>query len=489
MGWDREADFVVIGTGAGGATAGFDLAMAGEQVLFLEEGGWYTRADYRPDFYSAVSRLWRDFGGQAASGRAVFPIAQGCCVGGSTAINTAIMHRLPFEVWDGWARDEGIRRWLPWDDLERAGASLERDLEIQPSLAPNFSELPLSAALRRLGWSYEAMPRAAPGCQGTTRCLQGCPTGGKWSMEASFIPRALAAGAQLQPRCRAERVLIEGGRAVGVEVIAADDAGAGNHRSVRQRIGARRAVLVAAGAVHTPLLLARSRLRSPHLGRHFQCHIGTNVVAEFTQPAADILGPILGCEVRDPSGLKFSSIQSVPLEILLGNVPAVGEPLADLLRRRERLALWNSSMPCIAEGRVGRALRGGASVRLTPSPPDYARVRSSVAQLARLFFAAGATRVYPQVHGAPRVLTDPVQLEAIGAVSLDGRNYTLNCCTSSAPAAWPSPRRRRRRSPLHVHGTERLLVVDASVSSSVTGGGPVAGDHDAGPPGSAAPLE
>lgn len=469
--WDEEADYVVVGTGAAGATAGFDLARAGRDVVLVEEGGWFRREDFRPDLYSALSRLWRDFGVQVALGRAMFPVAQGCCVGGSTTINTAIMHRLSRDTWEAWAADDGIRRGLPWEDLERAAETIEHGLGVRANVADRLPSLPLAAALDRLGWAYRAMPRAAPGCQETRRCLQGCPSGGKWSLERSFVPAALEAGARLLTGCRVVRVLRDGDAAAGIEAVRGHREPAIGSRRVRVR--ARRAVLIAAGAVHSPLLLKASGLRSPHLGRHFQCHIGTNVLAEFERPAAEIDGLGMGCEVRHPADIKFSSIQSTPPEIRFSYVPYVGRDLVSLIQRAERIAAWNTSLPCSSEGSVSRSPFGGATIRITPARADYERVRTGIAGLARLFFELGAVAVYPQIHGVPPRLGEPADLAAVTAASLEPRSYQLNCSHIFGTCRMASAGSDGVVDPsFQVHGTPGLYVIDASVFPSPVGTNP-----------------
>ena len=55
-----DADIVVVGTGAGGAAAGTELAEAGRDVLFVEEGGYHPTTSFNPYTTESVPRLYRD---------------------------------------------------------------------------------------------------------------------------------------------------------------------------------------------------------------------------------------------------------------------------------------------------------------------------------------------------------------------------------------------------------------------------------------------
>src|SRR5438067_13610280 len=62
------ADFVVIGSGAAGATAALELAKAGYSVAILEEGPWIRTRELGVDVRGALKTLFRDGGTQMASG-------------------------------------------------------------------------------------------------------------------------------------------------------------------------------------------------------------------------------------------------------------------------------------------------------------------------------------------------------------------------------------------------------------------------------------
>jgi choline dehydrogenase-like flavoprotein len=469
--WDSEADFIVVGTGAAGATAGMVLAEARQDILLLEEGGWYQTKDFTEDLFSTMAHLLRDFGAQVAYGRSVFPVMQASCVGGTTVINGAIVHRLPHQVYREWAKDRAIAKGLEWDNLERSALTIERDLGIKANLGPLLSGLPVTNALKRLGWRHQAMVRNAPECQHTGRCLQGCPSGGKLSMERSYIPRALTAGARLRARCRVERILIEQHRAVGVmaceRLDPKEDGG-----SRRLYFRARRGVVLAAGAVHTPLLLLRSGIRNPQIGRHFQCHPGTAVVALFDRPTVELEGPPMGHEILEFEGIKLAS-QTLPLELLPARLPACGRELTELLGRAKYLSAWTCTIKSTAEGTVKPSWGGRAHIRFTPSPEDMGCLRMATGLLSKFLFELGARTVYPGVWGLPAQLTSPDQLDLIERASLDPRDHSIVAGHLFGTCRLGSDPRRSVVGPdFQVHGIHGLSVIDASMFPSNIGVNP-----------------
>src|SRR5262249_15259336 len=120
-----------------------------------------------------------------------------------------------------------------------------------------------------LGYKHQPLLRNAPDCDGKGVCCFGCPTDAKRSTNDSYEPRALRAGANLLGGLRAERILVENGRACGV---LASFSGGQKHVTVRAK-----AVVVACGSLLTPVLLLRNGLcnSSDQLGRNLSIHPAT----------------------------------------------------------------------------------------------------------------------------------------------------------------------------------------------------------------------
>src|SRR5207244_11848883 len=107
---DRElaADAIVVGSGAGGATAAARLRDAGLDVLLLEEGGLHRTETFSTDPATMIQRLYRDAGTTMILGRPPIIFAEGRCVGGSTVINGGMSWRAPERVLEKWERDLGL---------------------------------------------------------------------------------------------------------------------------------------------------------------------------------------------------------------------------------------------------------------------------------------------------------------------------------------------------------------------------------------------
>lgn len=466
-----HADYVVVGSGAGGGAAARVLAASGRSVVVLEEGPRVTRHDVGPLAHGAMTQLLRHGGQMAAFGRSAVPVIQGRCVGGTTFVNSAIIWRLPEKIVARWHQEFGLADALPEAALADAYDTLEREMLVRPvhdGIATGSDRL-MRLGGERTGLDHRTIRRSEDGCQGSGRCFMGCPHDAKQSTTINYLRRAVEDGASVFSNAKVERVVVEGGRATAVT---------GTSGGKRFRVAARKAVVVSASVVQSPNLLRRSGLALDNdaLGNHFTAHPGTTVVGLYPDKVGMWTGASQGYEVhgmRDTLGVKFESI-NVPPEVAASRLPGAGRRFAKYLDRLPHMAAWAAALRADAEGTVRPSrLFGGDIIRFTPTSGDLDRLRQGLKKLGELHFLAGATEVIPNVHGMPDVLTSPDQLGLFDQASLDPQAYSLVATHLFGTCrAGPDARTSVVDPQLRVHGVAGLYVMDASVFPTNTGVNP-----------------
>lgn len=443
-------DYVVVGSGAAGASAARVLADRSSSLAIVEEGPAVATEEFVDRSFPTLARLYRNMGAQVTTGRAPMLIVQGRCLGGSTVINSAIIRRLPEGVWQEWADVHGLGAVLPYKEIDRASDEIERELHVEAtpkSIWGGNNDL-LSAASAQAGLSSGPTRRNAPGCRGSARCNLGCPHGAKQSMQVSYLPYARNKGAQLLTDERVRRVVWTGNRAIGVE-------------TERRTLTANKAVLIAASAVQTPGLLFRSGIRVPHLGRHFQGHPGMAVVGLFDHPVGLGDGATQGFEVdglRDDARVKLETLATPP-ETFFGGLPGTGRDWVQLMAEFPKSAVWVLPLRSYGEGVVSRS--GSLSFKLDPR--DLPNMRRSLRRAAELLFEIGANAVVCPIHGLPARLR-PGQASLIESAPDDAGAYPLVMSHLFGTARMSvKPEAGVVGPDFRVHGTENLYVVDSSV--------------------------
>lgn len=461
-----EADFVIVGTGAGGATAARVLTGAGHSALLVEEGEQID-PDKRPTaLLEAMARTFRDLGTTVTAGSRPFPLLQGRMVGGSTAINSGIIWRMPEDTRVQWGAEHGLSSLVDPLPLERAFEQIERELQVAPTEEALFggNNERMQAGARALGLPGKAMARNAATCKGSGRCLQGCPNLARQSMDVSYVPRSLRAGGRLHAQLRVERVLFEGRRAIGVEAV--------RPTGERVKLRGRRGVIVAGGAVQTPLLLWRSGVRR-NVGQNFRAHPGSAVVGRFPKPIGMAFGATQGYEIPLRERRMKLETLALPPEMLASRLPGAGEEWQERLSCLDHYAQWAVLNRMEAIGTVRPGFFGTAKVAYTPTQADLERTREGVLLLAKLLFAAGATEVYPGFAGRPEVIRSVDELRALEEGKVRPGDFHLMASHIFGGAcAGADPSRAVVDPSLAVHEREALYCMDASVFPSNLGVNP-----------------
>jgi choline dehydrogenase-like flavoprotein len=462
---DEAFDYVIVGSGAAGATAARVLADTGARLAVVEEGPAATTADFTDHTWLTFRHLYRQMGSQVTRGRAIIPVLQGSCLGGSTVVNSAIVWRLPDDVWQSWQTEHGLGDALPLDTLHGYWDQIERELFTRPPTPEIWGENNRLLAVAAPGLGLEGMPmrRNERGCRGSARCSLGCPYGAKQSMLVSYLPYAAAKGATLFTSARVDKVLMEGNRAVGVT-------GYFHQPQWQQNIApftlrARRGVFVAASAIQTPGLLARSGVRSRHLGQHFQGHPGASLVGIFDEQVTPWFGATQGYEVdryRRDGRFKVESL-ALPPEILFPRLPGIGQAWVQKMAESGHMAIWAVQLRAYAQGSV-QAGRFGARIRYDLTPQDVANLRHGLRVTAELLFAAGARAVLTGVHSLPESLTNADQVTLLEDGPADPACYALALTHLFGTARMSAkPGEGVIGTDFAVHGTKGFYVIDSSL--------------------------
>ncbi|MBI2378323.1 MAG: GMC family oxidoreductase [Deltaproteobacteria bacterium] len=466
---ELEADFVVVGSGPGGAASARVLAESGASTIVLEEGGEPPTPPATNGF-AAMSTLYRDLGTSVLLGHAPIPYLQGVVLGGTSVINGAISWRLPRDVHEEWVRDDpAIGEALPFSEIEARTDRVETDLGIAPTspeVAGRKSSIVAEAA-ERLGWAHRPISRNTPGCRGSGRCLEGCPNGAKASMDRVHLRIAEERGATIASSMKVTKLLTSKNRVT--EVLGRGKGGG------RFRVRPRRAVVVAASAVGTPALLIRSGITDGPVGQGFQCHPGISMAARFGEPITAWLGATQGHEVIEfrGEGIKLE-VLGYDLSILLLRTKGVGRALAADKEQLDRFLNMGAAIRASAQGSVTPGLFGGVRARFQPNSADLAKIRRGLRLMGELLLEAGALEVLPGVFGFTPRITDRRDLERLELEGpRDARAYSMAVTHMFGTARMGSdPRRSVVRPDFSHHRVRNLFVADSSVFPTNTGVNP-----------------
>jgi choline dehydrogenase len=308
-----EAEFVIVGAGSAGCAMAYRLAEAGRKVIVIEHGGSDAGPFIQmPAALSYPMNMPRyDWGYKSEpephlNGRELV-CPRGKVIGGSSSINGMVYvrgHAKDFDHWEesgaqGWAYADVLpyyKRMETWHEGGHGGDQAWRgkDGPLHVSRGPRAN--PLFDAFVQAG--AQAGYQVTEDYNGEKQegfgpMEQTVWNGRRWSAANAYLRPAQKTGNVTLIRALAQRVVIEDGRAVGVEV---------KRGAATEIIRAQREVVLAASSINSPKLLMLSGIGpAAHLAEH-----GIEVVADR---------PGVGQNLQDHLELYIQMASSQPITL------------------------------------------------------------------------------------------------------------------------------------------------------------------------------
>jgi len=395
VGTTLQADVVVIGSGAAGAVMAYELARSGAKVVVLEAGPYVPSSEFKEHTRTASELLYVDQGNQTnVTGDLV--VLQGHCIGGSTVVNAAVCFRPPNQVLEHWQREHGLEN-LTAETLDPYFDRVERNLSIHVNEPHevNYNGRLLLEGAAKVGIPASPTSRNVKNCALSGHCISACKTDRKQSMLVTYLPWASEHGAQILSGTRAERFEVEGKRVRAVEAVATDSSGV--EKPVRVEAGL---VVVAAGPIQTPLLFQKNRLAngSGQVGLNFACHPSLAMLGQHDREIYAWVGATISAHagnIEDPlgSGYLLEAGMVDPLVTSTWIDGGVGQEYVDFIQNSKR---FQAAVALIHDHNVGRVYLDGTRKRIDydVDDRDFERLREALRGTARIYFAAGAKRVF-----------------------------------------------------------------------------------------------
>ncbi len=260
-----EYDDIIVGAGSSGAVLAARLSEdPNRSVLLLEAGPDYRSVEETPNdlLRSSISFAGHDWGWSAqATPQRQIPLWRGRVTGGSSAINASVAIRgvpADFDQWAALGNDQwSFEKVLPFHRKLEHDADFGGD--VHGKGGPIWIERPKPSKWHPTVSAFYASCRAMgfadspdfndPESTGVGPCARNLHDGIRVSTAVGYLaPARSRLNLTIRGGCLANRVVIENGRAVGVEV----ESGGQMHRAYGRRI------TLSAGAFASPAILMRS---------------------------------------------------------------------------------------------------------------------------------------------------------------------------------------------------------------------------------------
>ncbi|KAH9886426.1 long-chain fatty alcohol dehydrogenase [Xylariomycetidae sp. FL2044] len=491
-----ETDVVIIGSGCGGGVCAKVLAEAGRKVLVADKG-YYLPPSQLPVPVESSSLLYEG-GLQTVDGATT--VLTGSCWGGGGTVNWSASLQTQDMVRQEWA-EQGLS-FFATDSYQE---NLDRVCDFMGVSAAHISHNHRNRVLldgsEKLGWKAKVSPQNTGGHEHSCgHCSFGCRSAEKQGPAVSWLPAAKNAGALFIEGLDVSEILFgeyhsktaTGVRGKWTSSSVSPNSGKRTHREVEIKA---KSVIVACGTLHSPLLLMRSGLKNPQIGKNLYMHPTGNFVAAFREVIDGWNGSILTSVVSEFENLdgKGHGVKIVA-SVTLPHMVAFTLPWHSALQYKIDVLKFRHMAPfcCIARDRDTGSVTpdpdgGGPMIHYTPSKFDRASIVTGLVATAKLCYIQGAVELFPFVLDMPsfksqkpfeeRKLDDKDFVQWLSRLERENLNPAGNmftaahlmgtCRMSISPESGVVDDRGR------VWGTENVYVADASVFPSASGVNPM----------------
>lgn len=242
MAIEKRYDYIIVGSGPGGATIAKELSRKTKSILIVEYGPRFAKTGVTkvtPIFLDEKRKHLKTDGG--------IWVGRARILGGSSYVAMGNAVTPPKKIFKEW----GI-------DLSEELESARRDLHVNPMPSYLIGEgtKRINKAAKSLGWEMKPTPKCVDfsKCKGCGLCMFGCPTGAKWTA-IEFVDEATKNGAELLLNTEVKQALNENGKVTGVSVIS---------KGAKFEIYGKK-IILSAGALETPRILQNSGI--PEAGK------------------------------------------------------------------------------------------------------------------------------------------------------------------------------------------------------------------------------
>lgn len=425
---------IVVGTGPGGAAVARDLAAAGERVLMLE---WGANEAVTGGLAQTLAELGTP-GKSVLVTSGMLAAVRAITTGGSSVYFYGTAFDPPFAMWDRY----GI-------DLRAEVAAIKAELAIAPLAAdligPKATRIMDAAHAAGLDWAPlpKFVDQDAARKGGWLGYYMAPSYEAKWNAR-KWVDEAVAHGAELVTGAHVGRVVLDGGVATGVEYT----------KGGETRLAHADRVVVAAGGIGSPVILARSGIDG--VGRDF-----------FYDPLICVMGEAPGVssgpEMPMAAGVHCSDDGYMMTDMTVPR--SLYSLMSAQVGRVDRLGAYPRTLQIMVKAKDGLSghLSAGGGVRKGLTRDDRAKLAHGYERAKKVLEAANARHVYKSWYMASHP-GGTVKIDEFVDRDLQTRYENLYVCDCSViPEAWGLPPTLTllalgRRLAAHLGGTHQAKV-------------------------------
>ena len=261
----KEIENLIIGSGAGGSTIGYELFKQGKEALILEEGPNIDVIE-SDNIGRNIINLYKNNGATpliSSNGGPLIGFGQGSCVGGSTYVNAGYFSNTPEWIFENWMKDK--KTILKFEEFQRYIKDIKNEMNISldESTSKNNDSKFLFERSKNLNWKIDSSERFSTGVSGVA----------KQNMNNTYHKTLLKNKIDIIYNCKVEKIISKNG--IASEVITKKI----DNKFAKFKF---KNLFINCGPINTPSLIIKNNLlNNNEINENFEFHINFKILVKF----------------------------------------------------------------------------------------------------------------------------------------------------------------------------------------------------------------
>lgn len=451
-----DTEFLVVGSGPGGAVTAFELIKQKKKVLLIESGRNYPLSSCKPYSSLEMEQKYKYGGLNPTYNNPKVAYVEGSCVGGGSEVNSGFYHRTPNEIIDSWSKEYNIENFSS-SELEKHFKIIEKEISVSylpKSVVPAKASLKLKEGADALGWQSMEVPRWFK--------FNNDGTGIKQSMTETFIKWYIDKGGELKSEVKAQNIFYDNKK---WQVSCID---LKNQETI---IINTKYLFLCAGAVSTPFLLRSSGIKK-NIGNSLQMHPTVKAIAEFDEVVnyEDMGVPVHQVKEFSPDisfGCSISSQPHLALAMLDNK-----KYLNRISNNWNKMAIYYAMIKPQGKGKIYKLpFFKDPLVKYSFTNSDLELLSDGLKKMSLMLFKAGAKTIYPSIKDFGKI-ENINQIDSIPDRLSKTKTSLMTIHLFSSLPIGENPAKCPINSYGHLVGYKNIFINDGSMLPSAPGVNP-----------------
>jgi choline dehydrogenase-like flavoprotein len=278
-------NYLIVGSGPGGAATAHELSKSSKNIILIEKGSYKNKnhKQYSPE---EINRCAYQSGISSTFGKGGLTYTTGTCVGGGSEINSGFYYELPLEIFKKWKK---IIKNLDYEVIKKNFYEIKKKLGVNKIKKEGLSSQILLKGSKKLKLVSEIVPRWIKSSL-IIRNNKKIWKHRRYSMSNTYLKEAINRGVELVANCEAQKIEKISNNLFKVICFIKD----------KKIVFYSKKIFICAGPIFSPLLLIKSGYKK-NIGTNLNFHQMTRIVAEFKD---DINEDDFGVPVRQLNHFK-----------------------------------------------------------------------------------------------------------------------------------------------------------------------------------------